>query len=178
MATNLGDTEITRFYRTRLDGVDPKEKAKVPYARLTEELKARFREVFGAPMAGRMRNSAPFFPFDQNERAVVTHKFLMDLVDEVREPIDISAPRLWFPGHVHFHIKNDGKFSAHIAKESYSEQLGARSAIAAIDDVRNAFFASFTNTDELLENEMNEGSLMKFTAQLLPVPGEEGLGRS
>ena len=176
MATNLGDTEIMRFYRTRLEGVDPKEKAKVPYARLTEELKARFREVFGAPMAGRMRNIAPFFPFDQNERAVVAHKFLMDLVDEVREPIDTTAPRLWFPGHVHLYIKNDGKFSAHIAKESYSEQLGARSVIAAIDEVRNAFFASFTNTDELLENETNEEPLMKFTAQLLPVPGEEGDG--
>ena len=174
MATNLGDTEITKFYRKHLDGVELKEKSKVPYTRLTEQLKARFRIVFGAPTAGRMRNIAPFFPFDRNERAVVAHKFLMELVEEVREPIDATFPARWFPGHIHLNLKNDGKLSAHIAKEAYSEQLGARSVLSAIDDVRNAFFASFTNTDELVENEMNHGELMKFTAQLLPVPGEEG----
>ena len=92
MASNSGDQEITKFYRTHLDGVDPKEKTNVPYTRLTEQLKARFRSVFGAPMAGRMRSIAPFFPFDRNERAVVAHKFLMELVEEVREPIDTTFP--------------------------------------------------------------------------------------
>jgi hypothetical protein len=108
------------------------------------------------------------------ERAVVAHKFLMEFVEEVRRPIGIIEPALWFLGHVHLHIKNDSELSAHNAKESCSEQLSARSVIAAIADIRNELFAAFTNTDELMEKEMNEESLMKFTAELLPVSGKEG----
>ena len=100
----------------------------------------------------------------------------MELVEQVRNPIDTSFLTKHYPGHVHLAIKNDGKLCAHLAGESYIEELGARSLISAIDDVRVAFFTSFTDTDELVSDDMNSGPLMKFTAQLQPVAGREAGG--
>ncbi|KAK3707710.1 hypothetical protein LTR37_011887 [Vermiconidia calcicola] len=176
MATNLGDQDITSFYRDYLENEAPDAKAKVQYDELTDNLKGRFRDTFGAPMAGRMRNVAPCFPFDQNEQAVVVHKFLMELVEQVRVPVSTSALTAHYPGHVHLAIKNDGKLCAHLADKSYIEELGARSLISAIDDVRIAFFTAFTDTDELVDEEMNLGPLMKFVVQMQPITKGDGSG--
>ena len=50
---------------------------------------------------------------------------------------------------------------------------GARSLTCAIDDIRRDFFINFVDTDELVEERMNEGELMKYTVQLAPIPGAE-----
>ncbi|KAK3714028.1 hypothetical protein LTR37_008057 [Vermiconidia calcicola] len=176
MATNLGDQDITSFYRDYLEDETPDAKAKVQYDELTDNLKGRFRDTFGAPMAGRMRNVAPFFPFDPNEQAVVVHKFLMELVEQVRVPVSTSALTAHYPGHVHLAIKNDGKLCAHLAGKSYIEELGARSLVSAIDDVRIAFFTAFTDTDELVDEVMNLGPLMKFVVQMQPITKGDGSG--
>ena len=95
MASNLGDAEVTKFYRKHLDGVAPENRSSAPYPVLAEQLKNRFPSSLAElRWLVAMRNIAPFFPFDQKERAVVAHKFLMELVDEVRQPIDTTAPAL------------------------------------------------------------------------------------
>ena len=176
MATNLGDVQIKRFYRNHLEGASPSEKARVQHEELQEELKEVYRNKFGAPIAGRMKNIAPFYPFNFNEQAVVAHKFLLELVEKVREPINTSELVKDYIGHVHLAIKNDGKLCAHIAKKSYIEDLGARSLTSGIEDVRVGFYTCFTDTDELVSEEMNDGPLMRYTVQLQPLSGGEGIG--
>lgn len=122
-------------------------------------------------MAGRMKNAAPFYPFDENEQAVVTHKFLMELVDQLRLPIDLSPATKRYPAHVHLAIKNDGKLCKHVAEKSYIKELGARSLTSGIDDIRRDFFTTFVDSEEMVTEEMNEGPLMKYTVHLVPVAG-------
>lgn len=169
MATNLGDVEIRRFYRKHLEGATAEEAASVQHEHLQEELKALFRTRFGAPIAGRMKNIAPFYPFNLSEQAVVAHKFLMELVDQVRQPIDTSELVKDYIGHIHLAVKNDGKLCAHVAEKSYIEDLGARSLASGIDDVRVSFYTTFADTHELVSEEINDGPLMRYTVQLQPL---------
>ncbi|KAK5136796.1 hypothetical protein LTR08_002092 [Meristemomyces frigidus] len=171
LATNLGDEAITQFYKERMEGVTHAEKAKIPHKLLQIQLKALFRDEFGAPMAGRMKNVAPFYPFDHAEQAVVAHKFLLELVDQLRQPIDLSPSTKRYPAHIHLAIKNDGKLCKHIAEESYISELGARSLTSGIDDIRRDFYTTFINTGILVSDQMNDGPLMKYTVQLVPVAG-------
>lgn len=171
LATNLGDRAITKFYRDRMEGATEAEKAKLPHKLMQNQLKALFRDKFGAPMAGRMKNVAPFYPFDTAEQAVVAHKFLMELVDQLRQPIDLSPVTKRYPAHVHLAVKNDGKLCKHIAEESYISELGARSLTSGIDDVRRDFFTTFVESEELVVEDINRGPLMRYTVQLVPVAG-------
>ncbi|KAF2766666.1 P-loop containing nucleoside triphosphate hydrolase protein, partial [Teratosphaeria nubilosa] len=171
-ATNLGDHAITNFYHEHMEGVTKaSELAMVPHKTLQNELKTLFRHAFGAPMAGRLKNVAPFYPFSPPEQAVIVRKFLSELADELRRDIDRSPATKRYPGHVHLNIQNDAKLCAHIAAESYLPDLGARALTSGIDDVRTAFFNSFTETDELMVEEMNKKGLMKYTVRLVPVTG-------
>ena len=140
MATNLGDQEITELYHEYLKGATVEERDKADHRPLAAELKTLFARQFGPPMAGRMKNIAPFYPFDLDEQAVVVHKFLMELVEQVRKPIDLAVAVKRYPGHVHLAIRNDGKLCGHLAEEAYIQELGARSLTCAIDDIRRDFF--------------------------------------
>ncbi|KAK5123547.1 hypothetical protein LTR85_002585 [Meristemomyces frigidus] len=173
LATNLGDHAITKFYKDRMEGATEPEKAKIPHKLLQNQLKALFRDRFGAPMAGRMKNVAPFYPFDFSEQAVVAHKFLSELVDQLRQPIDLSPTTKRYPAHVHLAIENDGKLCKHIAEESYITELGARSLTSGIDDIGRDFFTTFVDNEELVTDDMNEGPLMRYTVQLVPVAGSK-----
>ena len=173
VATNLGDRLIERFYHDRLQGLESGKRAEVEVKeckKLINALKAVFRGAFGAPIAGRMKSIAPFFPFDKDEQAVVVHKFLMGFVEDVRQDIDTSPIVKRYPGHVHLAIKNDGKLCQHLA-EAYIQELGARSLTSGIDDIRSEFFMDFIDTDELVSEDMNNGPLMKYIIQLKPVAG-------
>jgi len=167
LATNLGDRAITTFYRDNMEGATEVEKAKIPHKLLQNQLKALFRDRFGAPMVGRMKNLAP--SFSTNEQAVVAHKFLMELVDQVRQPIDLSPTTKRYPAHVHVAIRNDGKLCKHIAEESYIAGLGARSLTSGIDDIRREFYTTFVDSEELVSEEINDGALMRYTVSLVPV---------
>jgi len=169
LATNLGDTKISEFYSDHMEECDELTQAKAPHKVLTNSLKALFRDKFGAPMAGRMRNVAPFYPFSHGEQAVVTHKFLLELADDLRKPIDLQPTVNHYPGHIDLAIKNDGALCTHLAEETYIKELGARSLSSAVDDVRRAFFAEFVDTDEEIVESQNGGPLAKYTVQLLPV---------
>ena len=49
----------------------------------------------------------PFFPFTSGERAVMAHKYLLDLRDTFREPIGLKAKKL--VRHSDLQIQNDGQ---------------------------------------------------------------------
>lgn len=169
LASNLGDHEITTFYDDRLKGLSELEKMKAPHKVLENQLKARFRNAFGAPIAGRMKDIAPFYPFNEGEQAVVVHKFMLQLADELRRPIATSGPFERYPGHINLAIESDGRLCKYIADESFIPELGARSLTSGIDELRRELFGVFVDTDELVEESMNEGPLMRFSVQLKPV---------
>ncbi|QIX02150.1 hypothetical protein AMS68_007667 [Peltaster fructicola] len=170
LATNLGDTQISRWYREHMEDLTEDQRLRVPVKVLTNSLKAVFVNKFGAPMAGRMASAiCPFMPFDLREQAVITHKFLLGLVEQVRRNIDTSAAEKHFPGHIHLAIQNDGRLCEHMAKESYISELGARSLKSAVNEVRRSFYTSFVHSDIPVEDHMNDGPLTRYNIQLQPV---------
>ncbi|TKA26876.1 hypothetical protein B0A50_04322 [Salinomyces thailandicus] len=173
LATNLGDKAIGKFYTERLEAGTEIERLQAPHKLLQSKLMALFRDNFGAPMAGRMKNIAPFYPFDEGEQAVVAHKFLLELADQLRRPIDTSLLVKRFAAHVHLVILSDGKLCRYIAAESYIAALGARSLVSGVDEIRRDFYTTFIDSEVLVEDAMNEGPLARFSVGLVAVDGDK-----
>lgn len=85
-------------------------------------------EFFGTPMASRMKGIAPFHPFEENGQAVMVHKFLVELAEKVRKPIEMDKSAKQYLGHVNLKVKSDGKLCKYRAAESHIKELGARRA--------------------------------------------------
>jgi len=174
LAINLDDRAVTKFYTDHLEGTTETQQLKISHKPLIAELRTLFRDHFRAPMSGCMENIAPYYPFCLQKQAVVGRKFFMKLSDEARKPIDLSGNVQRYTCHVHFAVKNDGLFFKHIAEESYVQDLGARSLSAGIDQIRCAFFISFSRNEGLVSEESNDGPLTKYMAQVSPI--REDLG--
>lgn len=171
LATNLGDRAIAAFYEEYMANITEVEKTEVPHKVLQTQLKALFHDKFGPPMAGRMKNIVPFYPFDKAEQAVLCHNFPSDLADQLRKSIDISPMTKRYPGDVHLAIKNDGRLCKHLAEKSYIPELGARSLYSGIDEVRRNFFTTFVDPTDLISEELNDGPLMKYTVKMVLIAG-------
>lgn len=166
LASNTGSDIIAKFYADHLKGEDYTTQAKAPEQDLISKLKRTFLSTLGAPMAGRMKKVIPFVPFDLGEQAVVAHKFLLELVDQVRIPIDVAESVKHYTGHMHLEIKADGELCKKIATESFISEIGARSIQTAVDDIRSDLYAVFADSDEAVGEEMNAGPLAKYTIKL------------
>ncbi|GAB7362577.1 hypothetical protein MBLNU230_g2892t1 [Neophaeotheca triangularis] len=144
------------------------EKAKAPHKSLVKQLRDVYREQFGAPLAGRIKNIAPFYPFDLNEQAVVARKFLLELADDLRKPINLTPAVSRLVGHAYLAIENDGKLCLHLVKEEYHAKLGARSPKAAVDAIQYDFYTQYVDTNDEVEEMMNAGPLENLVVGLQP----------
>lgn len=103
---------------------------------------------------------------------MVTHKFLLDTVDEMRQPIDLDAERL--VGHVHLLIQNDGQLSTHLANVGYDEKLGARSLYRAVaQHVHARLVDKYIEGDTEIIEETNTGPLQKYGVHLQVIGTKE-----
>ncbi|KAK3708412.1 hypothetical protein LTR37_011508 [Vermiconidia calcicola] len=134
LASNLGDSAITKFHSQKLADLNDDDVGKVPIEPLKRELAKLFTEAYSPAIAGRINVIVPFFPFSPYEQAVVAHKFLLEIQDEARLPICTRKPELRLVGHAHFNIVGDGVLCQHVAEVGYVKELGARS-------IRNAVLA-------------------------------------
>ncbi|KAF2146737.1 uncharacterized protein K452DRAFT_323839 [Aplosporella prunicola CBS 121167] len=167
LATNLGDKEIERFYNEHMKK-KPEEERETIY-----EIRGLFTKKFGAPFTGRINVVVPFLPFNETECAIVTHKFLLDFVDEVRQDIEIRPDVKRYVGHCHFDIGDGTDLVRHIAKTSYTPELGARSLRQAVNNVKLKFILAYLNDDggKLITDETNESPLQRFVPRLITHSG-------
>ena len=76
-------------------------------------------------------------PFNPNEQAVICHKKLLALKDELIEPVRLKdTTSLSTIGDVRLKILQDAGICQQIAKENYAPDLGAQSLHCGIDSVR------------------------------------------
>ena len=73
----------------------------------------------------------PFLPFTPGEAAVVTHKYILDLKDRVRQRVSASGRQL--VGTIILEIRRDGAICTLLAAEGYDSDQGARSLKATVD---------------------------------------------
>jgi ATP-dependent Clp protease ATP-binding subunit ClpA len=102
--------------------------------RLQPLLLAEFKNKFTIPLAGRVTGILPFLPFSLNEQAVVGHKFVLELGQEVRQPVVLDESEdSALMGHIHLKVRRDASVCKHIAKFGYDSDTGARSLKKFVD---------------------------------------------
>lgn len=124
-------------------------------------------EIHQAPFTGRIGLMIPFLPFSLVEQAVVFHKFFLDLKDQKCKPIDLRPDVKHTINHINLTILNDGKACLDVAKKYFQSDMGARSFIRAVDDVTEKLTQLYIDTDKLVSEETNSGSLQRYTVHLL-----------
>jgi ATP-dependent Clp protease ATP-binding subunit ClpA len=88
-----------------------------------------FADCIQFPLSGRISSIVPFLPFSIEEQAVIAHKFLLRVAENVRRPISLSHQMI---GNVILHIHRDTAVCKAIINESYDANTGARSIEAAV----------------------------------------------
>jgi len=165
LATNHGEERINQFWVDHLKDRTEEDQSKAPFNDLRMTLKGSFALAIGAPLTGRVTRIISFFPFTPGEQAVVTYKFMRDLRNNVRKPINVEAKD--FAGHLHLNFVDDGKIALCLAKDFYMPELGARSLETAVDcHVEQKLVEEFMNQPELIVNDMNSRPLVKYDVRV------------
>lgn len=116
-------------------------------------------------VTGRISSFLPFFPFSHGEAAVINHKFLRSLGDQLRLPIDLHSRSPRPVGHLHLSLQRDGELCGFLA-ENYLPKLGARSIQNGIDDLADDLFMHYTVPVDEIEEATNSKPHVKYTMSL------------
>ncbi|KAK3377599.1 ATPase, aaa-2 [Podospora didyma] len=123
---------------------------------LCKKLKANFLDRFEAPLTGRITGFLPFLNFSPGEQAVIAHKYVMELAEEVAKPVSLSPDpeHEQLLGNVYLRVRRDAGVCGVIAKEYYDPKLGARSLITGVNQVvKEPLVEAYLDVDE----EINDG---------------------
>ncbi|KAL6816078.1 P-loop containing nucleoside triphosphate hydrolase protein [Trichoderma camerunense] len=164
MATNALDDTILDFYdqNDAIAGDDADERTRL-LKKLGQQLQERFLQIFGmanldsctqAPVTGRISDFIPLLPFSAGEQAVITHKCLLELAEELRLPINlIKGPKERLIGDIRLLIRRDSTVCSTLAKAHYHNKLGARSLKAGAEKVKRIVLDAYLDDDEEIEEQ-------------------------
>ncbi|KAI1414197.1 P-loop containing nucleoside triphosphate hydrolase protein [Hypoxylon sp. FL1857] len=170
LATNALDDTINSFCEDNKEIHSQNETIKEKEAkRLSKELKDAFLARFNAPITGRVTDFIPFLPFSEDEQAVVAHKFILELCENVRKPIRLSETQNeQLLGNVRLHIHRDGAICRALANSEYHPNLGARSLHTAVKhEVEAKLLESYLQEDEEIQENVG------MTDFVVSVKGDE-----
>ena len=112
-------------------------------------------------LTARLSNVIPFFPFSDDEAAVIAHKFVLRLCDSYREPIATTS--IDYLGKIHLNLHEDGEACSILGK-SYTIDEGAHSLEWAVEDkIGKAVSKAYWSFEEPVE-EVKEGLLLEMVA--------------
>ncbi|KAH8669778.1 P-loop containing nucleoside triphosphate hydrolase protein [Tricladium varicosporioides] len=160
LATNALDPTIQDFCTQHQNAIfhndDQPEKMRLMKT-LSKELKEDFLSKFDSPITGRISAFLPFLPFSPGEQAVVVHKYLLELGQKVRSPVNLSpGPDEHLLGNVKLRIRRDASVCRVLAEEEYHQELGARSLITAVKTIEDMLVEVYLD----MEQEIQEGEGM------------------
>uniref|UniRef100_A0A8H7N4B2 AAA+ ATPase domain-containing protein n=1 Tax=Bionectria ochroleuca TaxID=29856 RepID=A0A8H7N4B2_BIOOC len=150
MATNALDETILDFClkNEAIVGQDQSEQARLS-KKLSRQLQEDFLQNFDAPVTGRVSEFVPFLPFTRGEQAVITHKCLLELADDLRRPVSLSKGREeQLVGNIRLSIRKDATVCLALAQEHYHKKLGARSLKAGAKKVEQVILDAYLDEDE------------------------------
>lgn len=80
---------------------------------------------------------------------MIVHKFLLELADKVRGPVNLVAgPKEQLLGNVRMKIRRDASVCRILAEAEYHSDLGARSLIMGAGKVEDILVEAYLNVDE------------------------------
>lgn len=122
-----------------------------------------------APMTGRINLFTPFLPFTRIERAVLVHKYFLKIANDIRKPIQMKAKTKKLVRHCRLRIVDDSTVCCHLADKFYDKDMGARSLNEAVKKAREEFIFEYSNTDELVTEQLNQGPLKTYYVRRVPL---------
>ncbi|KAH6876437.1 P-loop containing nucleoside triphosphate hydrolase protein [Thelonectria olida] len=154
LATNALDDTILEFYEQNEPKFDGDEAEKDQAVKqLLKELQGAFLNWFDAPVTGRVSGFVPFLPFSAGEQAVITHRELLKLDEQLRGPINLLREELI--GNIILKFEREATLCELLAKDYYCKELGARSLIQGVKKVRNIIVKAYLEEEEeIQENDM------------------------
>ncbi|KAL9608642.1 MAG: hypothetical protein Q9167_006543 [Letrouitia subvulpina] len=174
LATNHGQATIQKFWNENLKHLPMELQIQAPLDELYKSLDHCFIEAIGAPLTGRVTQIIPFLPFGQPEMAVAAFKFMRELSNSVRRPID--AAQKIFVGHIHLNFVDDGQIAEYIARKTYNAELGARSLQQGVRNlIEQLFLDKFLDEDEEVKDEMNKRPPVNFDVRVSRLEGVEDI---
>lgn len=166
LASNLGVEAINRFWAEHLTGRNQDQQTKAPYPELRTTLQHHVTAVFGAPLVGRLSTIVPFLPFDKGEQAVATYKFMREMWNERRKPINTERNELI--QHIHLSYVNDGQIATHLAKKGYNVKTGARPLRNTVNwEIGLKLTDQFSREEGEVVDKMNEDPLPNFEVRVV-----------
>ncbi|KAF2403751.1 P-loop containing nucleoside triphosphate hydrolase protein [Trichodelitschia bisporula] len=138
LATNALDPTIKKFCEHNSAAIfdDTKPLAQEEaLKRLASAIKDDFKEKFKPPLTGRITSFLPFLHFSPGEAAVIAHKYVNELDNKMRQPVNLApGPEQKLFGNVRLRVPKDASVcKAIIMDGGYDVDLGARSIITAVD---------------------------------------------
>ncbi|KAL2076228.1 hypothetical protein VTL71DRAFT_1171 [Oculimacula yallundae] len=152
LATNALDPTIQKFcklhHKPIFEDDDDTEKLRLMKS-LSKAIKEDFLSQFGSPVTGRISDFIPFLPFSPGEQAVIVHKFLLELGEKVRGPVNlVPGPKEQLIGNVRMRIRRDASVCRILAEEEYHSDLGARSLIMGARKLEDLLVDVYLQVDE------------------------------
>jgi hypothetical protein len=88
-------------------------------------------------------------PFSPAEQAVIVHKFLLELGQKVRGPVNlVPGPKEQLLGNVRLKIRKDASVCRILAAAEYHSDLGARSLIIGARKLEDVLVEVYLEVDE------------------------------
>lgn len=166
LAANLGIESINKFWAKYLKDRTPDQQDVAPDHELRTVLHLRVKTAFGAPLTGRLSMIVPFLPFDKGEQAVAAYKFMRELWNERRKPINIQANKL--VQHIHMTFVDDGQLATHLAKKGYNIETGARPLEnTANGEIGVKLINEYSKEEGEVENKMNDEPLPNYEVRVV-----------
>ncbi|KAF3913732.1 hypothetical protein AA313_de0206524 [Arthrobotrys entomopaga] len=137
LATNALDNDIKAFFA--------KEKTITPEVMMKEgkTLVSKMRRTlhgrFGAAFTSRIDLILPFFPFSNDEQAVLAHLEIWERREELQRPICLDPKARRLVGNIKLTMEKDYK-SCRIISKSYMAEEGVRSIKRAVDSIETDIF--------------------------------------
>ncbi|KAM0417257.1 hypothetical protein ACHAPT_012768 [Fusarium lateritium] len=140
---------------------------------LSRQLRETFLHRFKPPLTGRVSDFIPFLPFSPGEQAVITHKILLGLAEDLRRPINISeGSSEQRVGDIRLKIRREATVCRLLAEEHYHKNLGARSLKTGARKVKDIVVKAYLDEEEEIQE---NGGLQDF---IIDVQGDEIVGRA
>jgi len=116
-------------------------------------------------LTGRISTIIPFFPFTQEEAAVVAHQFISRAAGQYLAPIDTKKSQI---GHVYTNLIDDGLLCMELVKSGYSVDTGARSIAGSVDRLISLPIVNlFLDQPGGLSEEINQGPFLQINAKVV-----------
>lgn len=165
LAANLGTEIIQKFWTTYLKDRSEAQQKKVSFTNFEKSLHRTAVDKLGAPLTGRFSAITPFMPFNAGEQAVAAYKFMRNLWNTVRKPINRDAKHL--AGHLFLNYIDDGSIAAYLAEGNYSIDTGVRALQSAVNrEIRAQLFKSFIAVQVDVTDDMNNFPLHNYDVRL------------